>query len=140
MRALAISFAAFGVAALATPASAQQNNLAGVWAFQSAPYGNEQFALSMSGAAVWEEARNGRYSIRLTANEIIIERASGRSRILTAHQTCTGERDGTQISIICEMAEPLEGYTPDAFLLQDSDGALAGVLNTGPQVTFARVR
>ncbi|MEQ1617246.1 MAG: hypothetical protein ABL883_02745 [Terricaulis sp.] len=140
MRALAISLAVLSVAALAAPASAQQDSLAGVWAFQSEPYGNEQFALTMSGAAVWEEARNGRYSIRLTANEIIVERASNRSRILTAHQNCTGERDGTQINVTCEMAEPLEGYTPDAFLLQDSDGALAGVLNTGPQVTFARVR
>ncbi len=128
------------LAGLAAPASAQQDNLAGVYAFQSEPYGNEQFAVSMSGAAVWEEARNGAIAIRLTTNEIIVERASNRSRILTAHQTCTGERDGTQISISCEMAEPLEGYTPDAFLLQTSDGALAGVLNTGPQVSFARVR
>jgi hypothetical protein len=137
---IVVVLAALGLIALAPAARAQPDNLAGAWAFQSEPYGNEQFAVSMSGAAVWEEARNGRYAIRLTANELIVERTSNRSRIITAHQNCSGERDGAQIAISCEMAEPLEGYTPDAFLLQASDGQLAGVLNSGPQVTFARVR
>ncbi len=139
MRALLIS--AFALTAFAaTSAVAQQDGLTGIWAFQSEPYGNEQFAVSMSGAALIGEAERGRLDIRLTANEMIVERASNRSRLITAHQNCTGERDGSLIAISCEMAEPLEGYTPDAFLLQSSDGQLAGVLNTGPQVTFARVR
>lgn len=132
--------AAFAIVALAASAHAQQSSLEGVWALQSEPYGDERFAVSMSGAAVIAEASRGRLAMRLTANEMIVERASGRSRIITAHQNCTGERDGPQISITCVMAEPLEGYTPDAFLLQSNDdGQLAGVLNGTSQVTFARV-
>ncbi len=132
--------AAFATICLTAPARAQQGGIEGVWAFQSEPYGDERFAVSMSGAALIAGESRGRYAVRLTVNEMIVERASGRSRIITAQQNCIGERDGTQLSISCEMAEPLEGYTPDAFLLQSSDGQLAGVLNAGPQVTFTRVR
>jgi hypothetical protein len=137
MRALVLSILSF--AALAAPAAAQQGGVAGTWAFQSEPYGDQQFAVSMSGAAIVRESR-GRLSIRLVANELIVDRASNRSRVITAYQTCTGAREGAQITIACAMAEPLEGYTPDSFLLQQNEAALAGVLNGGPQVTFSRVR
>jgi hypothetical protein len=132
--------AAIALAAFAGPAFAQGDAMRGTYAFQTDTYGNEQFSVSMSGAANVTESR-GRLTIRLTANEMIVERASKRSQIITAHQNCTGERDGAQISIQCEMAEPLEGYTPDAFVLQPGqNGQWAGVINGDTQVMFAPVR
>ena len=139
MRKLIIAVAALGLMGVA-PALAQSTSMDGVYAFQTEPYGNEQFAVSMSGAAIARGGR-GNLSIRITANEMIVERASKRSRLITAHQNCTGVRDGAQISVTCEMAEPLEGYTPDAFLLQPGEnGQWAGVINGTSQVTFVPAR
>ena len=139
MRKLLIAAALLGLAS-ATPALAQSASMDGVYAFQTEPYGDEQFAVSMSGAAMVRGGR-GNLAIRITANEMIVERASKRSRIITAHQNCRGERDGAQISVTCELAEPLEGYTPDTFLLQPGEnGQWAGVINGASQVTFAPVR
>ncbi len=140
MRKLWIAAAVLGLTANA-PALAQSASMEGTYAFQTEPYGDEQFAVSMSGAAIVRGAARGRVAIRLTANEMIVERASKRSRLITAHQNCTGVRDGAQISVSCEMAQPLEGYTPDSFLLQPGEnGQWAGVINGSSQVTFAPVR
>jgi hypothetical protein len=133
-------FAAAAALALAAPASAQQaSDLTGTWAFQTAPYGNEQFGIVMSGVAVIAGE-----DVRLLANELIIERASGRSQTLTARQTCRAENADGQISITCQMAEPLQGYEPDNFILQPGEGSdqLVGALSsaTSATVTFTRLR
>jgi hypothetical protein len=145
MRGIVIAAAAMLTAcSAATPAGAQaEGDYAGTWAFQTDPYGNEQFGVVMSGVAVMTSAAPNRYDIRLLANELIIERLSGQSRLITARQTCTGETDGAQFNITCQMAEPLEGYEPDNFVLQDGEeDQLVGVLNsaTDGQVTFTRLR
>lgn len=132
------------LAMLASPASAQSDSHAGTWSFQSQPYGNEQFGVLMSGTAVMTVEARGRYSIRLLVNELIIERASGRSQLITAHETCTGELDGEVLNISCQMAEPLEGYEPDNFVLQRGETAdqLVGALSSAATatVTFNRMR
>jgi hypothetical protein len=126
------------------PATAQTSGShAGTWAFQTEPYGSDQFAVVMSGAATFTAVAPDRYDIRLIANELIIERVTGRTQLVTARQTCTGEADGAQLTISCEMAEPLEGYAPDNFILQQGDAdQLIGVLssNASSQVTFTRMR
>jgi hypothetical protein len=146
MRVTMIAAAAMLAACSApTPAGAQAESggHAGTWAFQTEPYGNEQFGVVMSGVAVMTPAAPDRYDIRLLANELIIERVSGQSRLLTARETCAGEVDGGQFTITCQMAEPLEGYEPDNFILQRGEqDQLVGVLNsaTSGQVTFTRLR
>lgn len=132
------------VVTLAPAAYAQDaGDYAGTWAFQTQDYGNQQFSVTMSGVAIMTPAAPGRFDIRLVANELITQRGTGRSQLLTARQACVGETDGPQFSITCQMAEPLEGYEPDNFLLQSGErDQLIGVLNsaTSGQVTFTRVR
>ncbi len=148
----AMMFAAFAALAACTvaapgPADAQSGDpYSGTWAFQTQPYGNEQAGVIMSGAAIITHTRGDDYGVRLTANELIILRASGESRMLTAHQRCTGKRSGAVLNVTCELAEPLEGYQPDNFILQvgegEQDGQLVGALDSAAstQVTFSRVR
>lgn len=128
----------------ATPASAQSgDSLTGTWAFQTQMYGDAQFAVAMSGVAIVSLAAPGRYDVRLIAHELITERASGRANMITARETCTGEQTGGQFNIACQMAEPLAGYEPDNFVLQQGEAdQLVGVLSsaTSGQVTFTRVR
>ncbi|GAN00196.1 hypothetical protein U91I_03861 [alpha proteobacterium U9-1i] len=136
-------WAVAAVALIATPAVAQSGDLSGTWAFQTQPYGDQQFGVVMSGVAIATASAPNRYDIRLIANELIIERASGRSQTITARQTCTGEDAGGQFNITCQMAEPVEGYEPDNFVLQRGEAdQLVGVLSsaTSGQVTFTRVR
>jgi hypothetical protein len=145
MRGLMVSAAVMLVACTAAaPAGAQADDAyAGTWAFQTASYGNEQIGAIMSGAAVISPAAPNRYDIRLIANERIVNRNSGENLLITARQTCTGELDGAQFTISCQMAEPLEGYEPDNFVLQQGEeDQLIGVLssNTSSQVTFTRLR
>lgn len=135
------------LAALAAPAASAQSGdaFAGTWAFQSQPYGNEQFGVIMSGAMSATHERGDAYAIRLTANELIISRADGQSRMLTAHQTCRGQRSGEVLNITCELAQAPEGYAPDNFILQrgegEEEGQLVGAMSgNGVQVTFSRVR
>jgi hypothetical protein len=133
-------FAAAAALTLAAPANAQQvGDLSGTWAFQTAPYGNEQFGIVMSGAAIIAGQ-----DVRLITNELIIERATGRSQVLTARQTCRAENADGQVSITCQMAEPLQGYEPDNFILQAGEGndQLVGALSsaTSATVTFNRMR
>lgn len=126
---------------LATAAHAQSAGFDGTWAFQSQSYGNERLGAVMSGVAVLTASAPNRYDVRLVTNELIVDRESGQSRLLTARQTCTAEELDGQIAIDCEMAEPLENYNPDTFLVQQGDAdQLVGVLNDGPQVTFTRLR
>jgi hypothetical protein len=131
------------LALLIAPAQAQQNSHAGTWAFMTAPYGDERFGVMMSGAATFTPTAPGRYDIRLIANEMIVERESGRSQFVTARQICTGESDGAQFVISCQFAEPLEGYAPDNFILQQGEAdQMLGVLNSNAsaQVRFTRMR
>lgn len=135
--------AVLGFILAASPAAAQQQEFAGTWAFQTEDYGNPQFFVAMSGVAIMTPAAPGRYDIRLVANELIRERNSGRTQLITARETCTGQMDGPQFTIDCQMAEPLEGYQPDNFLLQPGEAdQLEGVLNSAAsgQVRFTRVR
>jgi hypothetical protein len=136
--------AAVLAAMAAAPASAQSSDAySGTWAFQTQIYGDQQYAVSMSGVAVINPAAPGRYDIQLIAHELITERASGRANMLTARQTCTGETNGGQFNIACQMAEPVEGYQPDNFVLQTGEAdQLVGVLSSAAsgQVTFDRLR
>lgn len=143
MRAFLIASAALAAFA-APPASAQSNDpYVGTWAFQTASYGNEQVGGIMSGAAVITRAERDRYSIRLLSNERLVNRETSQGAFLTARQTCIGVNDDGQFTISCQMAEPLEGYEPDNFVLQRGEAdQLVGVLqsNNSSQVTFSRLR
>lgn len=115
----------------------------GTWAFQTQSYGTEQVGAIMSGAAVITREAPNRYAIRLLANERLVNRDTGQGAFLTARQTCTGVNDDGQFTITCQMAEPLEGYAPDNFVLQAGEAdQLVGVLNSNnsSQVTFSRMR
>lgn len=125
----------------ATPAAAQTSDLSGTWAFQTEPYGDDQVAVAMSGVAVITAVAPRRYDVRLLAQELLVY-ARNRTQLITARQNCTGDVDDGQISISCELSEPVEGYAPDNFVLQQSgDGELSGVLTSAStaQVTFSRL-
>ncbi|MEZ6023235.1 MAG: hypothetical protein R3C16_07470 [Hyphomonadaceae bacterium] len=134
------------MACAAAPAASAQNGDAftGTWAFQTNDYGNAQYVVAMSGVAVVTPSAPGRYDIRLIANEIIGERSTGRTQLITAREACTGEVDGEVFNIACQMAEPLEGYEPDNFILQSGEESdqMVGVLSSAAsgQVTFTRMR
>jgi hypothetical protein len=130
------------IAACAAPAAqAQSAGLDGTWAFQSQSYGDERIGAVMSGVAVITATAPHRYDVRLVTNELVVLRDTGQSQLLTARQTCTADESEGQISVDCQMAEPLENYNPDTFLVQSGAAdQLVGVLNNGPQVTFTRLR
>lgn len=143
MRAMVMAVA--GAACFAAAASAQPSaDHAGTWAFQTTLYGTPQVGAYMSGVAVMTASAPGRYDIRLMANERLVNRATGETRLLVAHQSCSGEQDGAQFSITCQLAEPLENYASDNFVLQQGEdaGQLVGVLASAAhaQVTFTRMR
>jgi hypothetical protein len=76
------------------------------------------------------------------SNELIVAQ-NGQSQMVTARQRCAGEASGGQFTIRCEMAEPLDGYEPDNFVLQAGErDQMVGVLSSAAssQVTFTRVR
>lgn len=143
MRAFLI--AAATLAACSAPVAHAQSSDAfeGTWTFQTASYGNEQVGGIMSGAAVITREAPNRYAVRLIANERLVNRDTGQGAFLTARQNCTGENADGQFTITCQMAEPLEGYEPDTFVLQAGEtDQLVGVQQsqTSPQVTFSRMR
>lgn len=144
MRAILAAAAIGLMSTMAAPALAQSNDaFTGTWAFQTASYGDEQVGAIMSGVAVVTPAARNRYDIRLLANERLVNRETGQSVFLTARQTCSGENDHGQFTISCRLAEPLEGYEPDSFVLQQGEAdQLIGVLNSSAnsQVTFTRLR
>lgn len=144
MRAFLIAAAALATACFVEPASAQSGDpFVGTWAFQTTSYGSEQVGAIMSGAAIIRRAARNRYQIQLLANERLVNRETGQTVLLTARQNCTGVNDGGQFTITCQMAEPVEGYQPDSFILQRGEAnQLVGVLsaNTSSQVTFSRLR
>jgi len=143
MRGILIAAAALSLLTVA-PASAQRGDaFEGTWAFQTASYGNEQVGGIMSGAAVITREGPNRYAIRLISNERLVNRETSQAAFLTARQNCTGQNDDGQFTISCQMAEPLEGYQPDNFVLQQGEAdQLVGVLssNASSQVTFSRLR
>jgi hypothetical protein len=130
----------------AAPAQAQSNPFTGTWAFQTEDYGSESIVVTLSGAAII--THNGaRYDIRLVAHEQasvqqpVMEGED--TEIVAAHQRCTGEADGAQFTITCEIVDAPESYAPDNFVLQvDAPGRMVGVLQSAStgQVTFTRVR
>lgn len=142
MRAFLIASAAL-MAFAASPASAQSSDpFEGTWAFQTESYGNEQAGAIMSGAAIITRAGSDRYDIRLLSNERWVNRDTGEQRFLTARQNCTGVNDDGQFTITCQIAEAVEGYSPDNFILQRGENnELVGVLssNVNSEVTFSRV-
>lgn len=146
MHGLLVAAAALLTACTATtPAGAQAaGDYTGTWAFQTEPYGNDQFGVVMSGVAIMRSAGANRYTLQVVTNELIIERQTSQSRLLTARQNCTGQKDDAQFTVTCAMAEPLEGYEPDNFVLQAGENAdqLVGALSsaTSSTVTFTRVR
>jgi uncharacterized protein YaiE (UPF0345 family) len=144
MRALMMG-AVMAAAMLAAPANAQDaTDLSGTWAFQTNSYGNEQFGVIMSGAATFTATAPNRYDVRLIANELIVQRETSASQLLTARQTCMAENAEGQLTITCQLSEAVAGYEPDNFLLQAGTSAdeLVGALTSGssPQVTFTRLR
>jgi hypothetical protein len=133
------------LAACWAPAASAQSRDAfeGTWAFQTASYGTEQVGGIMSGAALIARAGADHYTIRLISNERLVNRDTGQAAFLTARQTCTGQNDGGQFTISCQMAEPLEGYEADNFVVQQGEiDQLVGVLSSSAssQVTFSRIR
>lgn len=141
MRALAFAAA---LAAMTGVAHAQAGDAyVGTWAFQTQPYeaGQAQVMAIMSGTAVITAAARDRYDIKLLVHEYVTQ--GERSLTLTARENCRGEVQDGQFSITCEMAEPLEGYQPDSFVLQQGEAdELLGVLASASsaQVTFSRLR
>lgn len=137
--------AAVALAALAAPAASAQSvraPLEGTWTFQTASYGDERVGAIMSGAAIFLWTAENRYDITLVSNERLVNRDTGESVFLTARQTCVGVDDNGQLTITCQMAEPLEGYVPDNFVLQTGENRqLVGVLQSqaSPQVTFSKL-
>jgi hypothetical protein len=137
--------AALALAVCSAPAAHAQSSdtFAGTWAFQTVSYGDERVGAIMSGVAVITASAPNRYDIRLLSNERLVNRDTAESMLLTARQTCTGENDGGQFTISCQLAEPLEGYEPDNFVLQAGEpDQLVGALSSqaSPQVTFTRMR
>ena len=139
-------------AAGAAPALAETNRVAaasaptyvGTWGFQSEDYGTDDYGAVMSGVAVITQGEGGRYVIRLLAQELVTQRESGQTHLLVAHEACTGDPTGGQFTITCQLAEPLQGYQPDTFILQQGDTAdqLVGALSSASsgQTTFNRMR
>ena len=130
-------------AAMSGTAFAQADGtFAGTWAFQTDPYTASAGTLAiMSGVAVMRAEASG-YAIQLLVNELVTQ--GNRSATITARENCRGALDDGQFNITCEMAEPLEGYAPDTFVLQTGEvpDQLVGALvsSSSAQVTFTRVR
>lgn len=142
--AAAACFTAPAVAETAATATAP-GSYAGTWGFQSEDYGNDDYGVAMSGVAViTQSSRPNRYDIRLLTQELITQRESGLTHMLVAHENCTGDSANGQLSITCEMAQPLANYQPDSFLLQAGESAdqLVGALAsaTSGTTTFNRMR
>jgi hypothetical protein len=140
MRALAFATA---LAAMTGVAHAQASDpYVGTWAFQTQPYeaGQAQVMAIMSGVAVITPGAGNRYDIKLLANEYVTQ--GQQSLMLTARENCHGEVQDGQFAITCEMAEPLEGYEPDTFVVQQGEAdEMLGVLSSASsaQVTFSRL-
>lgn len=145
MRSLILGAAALAACSAFTQANAQTADAyVGTWAFQTEDYGNDDYGATMSGVAVVAPgASANHYAVRLLAQELITQQESGQSRLLVAHETCSGEAASGQFTISCQLAEPLQGYDPDSFVLQQGErDQMVGVLSsaTSGQVTFNRLR
>lgn len=128
-----------------TPASVQGGDqFSGTWGFQSEDYGNDDYGASMSGVAiVTSGASANHYTIKVLAQEVISQREDGQSHLLVARENCKGEDTNGQLTVTCTLAEPLDNYSPDEFVIQAVDhDHLGGVLTTssGASVNFNRVR
>ncbi|MFT3729669.1 MAG: hypothetical protein QM759_17740 [Terricaulis sp.] len=142
---LATAVALGGACLFVTPAQAQASDgFSGTWGFQSEDYGNDDYGAAMSGVAVITPGSGAnKYNIKLLAQEVISQRADGQSHLLVARENCQGEDTNGQLSVTCAMAEPLDNYTPDTFVIQTVDhDHLGGVMtsSSGASVNFNRVR
>ncbi|MGD9967204.1 MAG: hypothetical protein AB7T59_11830 [Hyphomonadaceae bacterium] len=143
MRAFLLASAALLAFATASAHAQSNDPFEGTWAFQTTSYGTDRVGAIMSGAAVITRAGANRYDIRLLANERLVNRDTGQSAFLTARQNCSGVNDGGQFTISCQLAESVDGYEPDNFVLQQGEAnQLVGVLtaNASSQVTFSRLQ
>ncbi|MBS0384357.1 MAG: hypothetical protein JSS00_03300 [Proteobacteria bacterium] len=142
---LAAAFALPAHAETRNAAAAAPGSYAGTWGFQTEDYGNDQYGVAMSGVAVITPAQAAnRYNIRLLAQELITQRESGLTHLLIARENCTGDGSNGQLAITCEMAEPVQNYQPDSFILQPGENAdqLVGALSSASNgsATFNRMR
>jgi hypothetical protein len=149
MRTIILAAAAFAALGLAPAANAQNaargaDPFTGTWGFQTEDYGNDNFGAIMSGVAVITPASSANhYAVQLLAQELITQRQTDATHLIVARETCTGELVSGQFTLACRMAEPIDGYQPDGFILQQGDAdQLVGVLSsaTSGQVTFTRMR
>jgi hypothetical protein len=146
MRWTILATAALASACLySTPARAQGGDqFSGTWGFQSEDYGNDDYGASISGVAVITPgAGANHYTVKVLAQEVISQRQDGQSHLLVARENCNGEDTSGQLTVTCHMAEPLDNYTPDEFVIQAVDhdrlgGVMAG--SSGASVNFNRVR
>ena len=138
------------MACFAAPAHAQTqpaaaSSYAGTLGFQSEDYGNDDYGLAMSGVAVITAAQApNRYNISLLTQQQLTQRESGETHTLVAHENCTGDASNGQLAITCQLADPLQNYQPDSFLLQRGENGdqLVGALTTSQQngeTTFNRL-
>jgi|GEM_PF-2636987 len=145
MRSKILAMAIAVAAVSAAPAHAQTRDpFIGTWGFQSDDYGNDNYGALMSGVAVITAgAAAHQYKIKLLAQEVISQRQDGQSHLLVAREECTGEDQSGQLTVNCQLSEPVENYQPDAFAIQAVDGDhLGGALTSsdGVSVNFNRVR
>jgi hypothetical protein len=129
----------------AAPARAQAGDaFAGTWGFQSDDYGNDDYGAAMSGVAIITAAATAHhYNVKLLAQEVISQRADGQSHLLVARENCTGADESGQLTVSCQLAEPLQNYQPDSFAIEAVDhDHLGGALTSsgGVSVNFNRFR
>lgn len=130
--------------AFAAPAAAQQGDpFAGTWAFQTENYSTSGDSVSaLSGAVIIRRTTGNSYDIRMFATELHVSPGSP-GEFSPAHQRCTGEARGQELTIVCEVIEAGGSYQPDNFVLQltragQMDGMLVSASNG--QARFTRVR
>ena len=141
---------AAAAACAATPALAQTQTAAssapyaGTWGFQSEDYGNDDYGAAMSGVMVITAGSSAHhYNINLLAQEMISQKSDDESHLLVAREDCKGEDVSGQLTVTCELSEPVDNYQPDAFAIQAVDhDHLGGALTSsdGASVNFNRVR
>jgi hypothetical protein len=147
MRSTILATAAVLAAALASAgvAHAQTSDaFTGTWGFQSDDYGTDDYGASMSGVAIVTPGASAHhYDIKLLAQEVVSQRADGDSHLLVAHENCTGADESGQLTVTCQLSEPVDNYAPDSFAIQAVDhDHLGGALTSsdGASVNFNRVR
>ena len=118
-----------GVASLAAAAAlsagaaqAEPGGFAGGFSFQSDDLVAGPDVQILSGYAIAELQDNGAYRVGLVATDFY-QNAEG-SRRVYALQLCTGQPEGAEMVITCQVSETTgSNYTPDDFRLQQVPGS-----------------